>query len=219
MLVLEKDGSLSAMCGNGIRAVAKYLLDTVESITVGSTVTIEILTGTISVDILSQSDFRVAMGNILSIDANKANFLELNILLNSNDDFKKISHKLQNAKLFSSAGEPHVVLEAVMNDDEIEKLFYEIQNSAYFPDGVNLNVIEKLNNTQVKNLTFERGVNAFTQSCGTGSTSVSEYIFQKYRLNKVNVINRGGELKFSRDIDGDFICTGPANKLPKDYLK
>ncbi len=212
MLVLEKDNSISAMCGNGIRAVACYLKDNYKS--TPEKITLEILTGTISVDIVdfSKNLFRVNMGPVISLSENKKNFLDIGITIPSDKKFTEIDKKLKNAKLFTSAGEPHVVVNANLNKKAIEDLFWKIQNSGFFENGVNLNVINVISQqNEIKNLTFERGVNNFTKSCGTGSTSVVNFL-NIPDGHSISIINEGGTLEFEKK-GSNFICTGPANKL------
>lgn len=211
MLVLEKDGSLSAMCGNGIRAVGKYILD--NKITSQKNIDIEILDGIIHLEYIQGNLFMVNMGVVESFEKNPDIFVDYDIVKNPDVDFKNIDLKLKNAKLFATRREPHLILEHYHNDDIILQVFDSIKKDNIFKHNVNINFLEIVENGVVKNLTCERGVDRITLSCGTGSTSVAEYMYQKYGWETIMVINRGGDLIFKRLEDGSFLCTGPADKM------
>lgn len=193
--LLEKDNTMSAMCGNGVRAAMLFLIDQglVEK---KSILTLAIADGYIDIEHLGDKMFKVNMGPINPINTKN---LPMDITA------------------FTSKGEPHVVIgmPEAPSDKKIKEMFSNIQQ--YFPKSININIVtppeENKEEVFVYNVTCERGVNDITQSCGTGSTSVAEYIFKKYGIEKLTVKNRGGDLKFQRTEDGNFICTGPADRL------
>ena len=92
----------------------------------------------------------------------------------------------------------------------------------YFPKGANVNYYDFLDDTTVRILTFERGVEDFTLACGTGSGSVATVLWLtgKSPGGRVRVVNPGGTLEFEIEgCDGkvtQLLMTGPA-ELVKVY--
>ncbi len=72
--------------------------------------------------------------------------------------------------LYIKSGEPHVVtLSESIESIDLTELGRKFQ--LYFPKGVNVNILEKIDSNTYKIKTFERGVLNVTASCGTGSLS------------------------------------------------
>lgn len=101
-------------------------------------------------------------------------------------------------------GSPHYVRfvdELVRHD--IESIGKEIRYSEKFNNqGINVNLVEQLSNDEIAILTYERGVEAETFSCGTGATACAIAFAKKHNklgetTLRVNV--KGGDLlvKFS----------------------
>jgi diaminopimelate epimerase len=75
-----------------------------------------------------------------------------------------------------------------------------INNSLVFKkDGVNVNFVEKISNSEFIVRTYERGVNNETLSCGTGVTAVAlaMYKLSKTSLNDLKIKTLGGDLSVS----------------------
>ncbi len=99
----------------------------------------------------------------------------------------KFSHieKVSNEKncLFVKMGEPHVVyIVSDLNKFDLVKVSKKIQKK--YPEGVNVNAIQRINDSYYLIKTYERGVFAETKSCGTGS--LSAFIALTYFNNKLN---------------------------------
>ena len=60
----------------------------------------------------------------------------------------------------------------------------------------NVNFYSRISESEVRNLTYERGVEDFTLACGTGSAAVAAALWSKGELfgNSLTVKNKGGEL-------------------------
>lgn len=65
----------------------------------------------------------------------------------------------------------HVVIEAP--HDAANPLVGVLRHHADFPRGVNVNMVEMISNDIIRLATFERGVEAITQACGTGAVSTA----------------------------------------------
>ena len=85
--------------------------------------------------------------------------------------FAKIK-KINNEKncLFVKFGEPHVIyLVDDLNKFDLIKIGKDLQEN--YPEGVNVDAVQKINEHLYLIKTYERGVFAETKSCGTGSLS------------------------------------------------
>lgn len=83
--------------------------------------------------------------------------------------------------LFIKMGEPHVIyLTYDLNKFDLIKTGKDLQKN--YPNGVNVNAIQKIDGLHYLIRTYERGVLAETKSCGTGS--LSSYIAISHFDNK-----------------------------------
>jgi len=84
--------------------------------------------------------------------------------------------------LFIKAGEPHVVyLVDNLNNIDLIKVGRKLQER--YPNGVNVDIIQKISEFHYLIKTFERGVFAQTKSCGTGS--LSSYVAISHLNDKI----------------------------------
>ena len=72
-----------------------------------------------------------------------------------------------------------------------------LRHHPFFPKGANVNYYSRISDTEVKVLTFERGVEDFTLACGTGCGSVATALWLQGRLpgGCLTLQNRGGTLR------------------------
>jgi len=200
------DGSIAPMCGNGIRAFTKFLLDlgTIDS----KEVVINTLAGPMNMTI-HQDSYTVNLGSpevslsepLLKFETKGLEEISLSI-----------NH--QTVKGYPiNLGTIHFVV-YVNNLNEYDDIATFISNHEVFPSKINVNFVQVLDKNSVRIKTFERGV-GWTLSCGTGSSS-SAYV--SYLLGKTNkditVIVPGGTLTVEIKEDQVYL-TGPANKVAK----
>ena len=221
-------GSWSTMCGNGVRAVTRYLIDRGKLnclIKTGS--------GTRQVSILSDNQFRVCMGKFtmekkyLKKYIRDFNFHNL-IPPQYRSGVKTIIAGLNGDASEDGAidGEPHLAI-FLPGKFHLNQLMYLAKvlgpavtaNRAVFPECINTNfvVLGKRNgrNLTVNACTFERGVTYVTKACGTGATVIGSYLLSKNPLlSKVNVRMPGGMLVIEQ-LEDQYYMTGPANPLPE----
>lgn len=85
--------------------------------------------------------------------------------------------------LFIRMGEPHIIyLVDDLKKFDLIKIGKRLQQN--YPEGVNVNAIQKVNDFCYLIKTYERGVFAETKSCGTGS--LSAYLAVSYFSNKLH---------------------------------
>ena len=191
----NSDGSVAEMCGNGIRVMARYLTD--RGYQASGIYAINTRDGRKFLSVPDEGDISVNMGKVTQVNG------EVSVL--------------QNSKTFVGlnidVGNPHAV---VFTDDletvgDLKKSPAVLPEDAY-PEGVNIEFVEIVDNGEIKMRVFERGVGE-TQSCGTGTCAVAlaATIKSKKTLPIKWVINPpGGRLVVEIDGHSNATLTGPA---------
>lgn len=214
MVMYNPDGSRGAMCGNGIRCVAKYLFD--EGYTNGETeFTIE------SMGAIKHIKVNVIDGKVVSarVDMGKPILKASDIPVNF-DGEKCVNQPVTFAdRKFNmtcvSMGNPHAVMfiDEHPTDFDLNKYGKTAeQNTELFPDRVNAEFAKVIDRENIEMRVYERGTGE-TLACGTGAcaTAVSA-ILNGYCNNKVTVHLLGGDLliEWSGNENDSVIMTGPA---------
>ncbi|KAB8131809.1 diaminopimelate epimerase [Gracilibacillus oryzae] len=196
MRIFNNDGSEGKNCGNGLRCVAKYayehnLVDDVKF-------TIETKAGNVIAEVHGNrsrvEEVTVNMGKpILQRE-------KIPMLGESSQQVVAEEFPVENAVLSVttvSMGNPH----AVFFVDHIEEaplttLGPVIEKDRRFPEGVNVEFIEKINDNELHFRVWERG-SGVTQACGTGACAsvVAAILNGKLERNKeITVHLAGGDL-------------------------
>jgi diaminopimelate epimerase len=211
MRMFNADGSEAQMCGNGIRCVAKYLYD--QERVSGTTVNIETAAGVRNIEVIPDADGKagkavVHMGEPQLLRGEipmhgAAQEQALNVALQVEDETFEVS--------CVSLGNPHCVV--FVEDVErfaVEKWGPLLENHAWFPERANVEFVEILSPTEVKQRTWERGAGE-TLACGTGASAVVVVAFLTGRCER-NIVNhlRGGDLYMEYTPQGYVRMTGPA---------
>lgn len=214
MVMYNPDGSRGAMCGNGIRCVAKYLFD--EGYTNGKTeFTIE------SMGAIKHIKVNVIDGKAVSarVDMGKPILKASDIPVNF-DGEKCVNQPVTFAyREFNmtcvSMGNPHAVMFIDEHPIDFDLNKYgktAEQNTELFPDRVNAEFAKVIDRENIEMRVYERGTGE-TLACGTGAcaTAVSA-ILNGYCDNKVTVHLLGGDLliEWSGNENDSVIMTGPA---------
>ena len=214
MVMYNADGSRGAMCGNGIRCVAKYLFDegytnnenefTIESMGAIKHIKVNVIDG-------KAVSARVDMGKPIL----KASDIPVNF-----DGEKCVNQPVTFAdREFNmtcvSMGNPHAVMFIDEHPSEFDLNKYGSiaeQNTSLFPDRVNAEFAKIIDRNNIEMRVYERGAGE-TLACGTGAcaTAVSA-ILNGYCDNKVTVHLLGGDLliEWSGNENDSVIMTGPA---------
>lgn len=214
MVMYNADGSRGAMCGNGIRCVAKYLFDegytnnekefTIESMGAIKHIKVNVIDG-------KAVSARVDMGKPIL----KASDIPVNF-----DGEKCVNQPVTFAdRKFNmtcvSMGNPHAVMFIDEHPTDFDLNKYGSiaeQNTSLFPDRVNAEFAKIIDRSNIEMRVYERGAGE-TLACGTGAcaTAVSA-ILNGYCDNKVTVHLLGGDLliEWSGNENDSVIMTGPA---------
>jgi diaminopimelate epimerase len=170
MRIFNPDESEAEMCGNGIRCLAKYIVDKgyeqylVEKGSTKDSFPVETLAGMIQVSTKYDLDeeFKAAIG----MPAPKFNRSE--IPATGEGEYKE--EILEYTVYAVNTGVPHaVVFVDEVGAIDMAELAPAIRNHHSFLAGANVNFVEKREENLLHIRTYERGVEAETLSCGTGA--------------------------------------------------
>ena len=213
MRMFNADGSEAEMCGNGVRCVAKYIYD--HDICRKETVAIETGAGVLTIDLVVKGDSvvqaKVDMGEPILTPA------EIPTTLPAGDDGAVVSVPLEvDGRQFEatcvSMGNPHCVIFVDEATDElVHKIGPMIETDSRFPARVNVEFVEIVSKSEVKQRTWERG-SGETLACGTGASAVCVAGVLAGRTDR-KITNHllGGTLILEWDAESNHVFkTGPA---------
>ena len=207
------DGSVAEMCGNGVRCVAKYLVD--RGLVTGDEVRVDTRGGTKVVEVTARhadgtvADVRVDMGVPVPGE------VDVTVDVGDGPPFGADGA----VRLTTvSMGNPHAVV--VVNDPDrfpLAALAARLRGHELFPDGVNVEVITVASRTRVRGRIHERGVGE-TLSSGTGSSAMAVAAMLLELVDRrVEVTLPGGALGV--DWTGaQLLVTGPAVEVARGTL-
>ena len=210
MDMYNSDGSAGAMCGNGIRCVAKYVYD--YGLTDKTSISVSTRSGIKYLD-LTVEDGKVVQVKV-DMGAPVLKALEIPVLF---DKEQVVDEPISiNGKSFRmtcvSMGNPHCVVPVEdVNDLKIEEIGPEFEHNDCFPDRVNTEFIRVIDRKTVQMRVWERGAGE-TWACGTGACAVAvACIINGWTEEEVVVKLRGGDLKICWDKEKNTVyMTGPA---------
>jgi diaminopimelate epimerase len=164
MRLFQPDESEAEMCGNGIRCLVKYAFDAKYA---KESCTVETLAGEVGVAMEYKED---EFSATITIPTPK--FDRKDIPATGEGEYKE---KIGEYEVYAvNTGVPHAVIfvDAVESVD-IAAVASAIRHHASFPQGANVNFVQRGTGDSITIRTFERGVEAETLSCGTGATAAA----------------------------------------------
>ncbi|MDO4519083.1 MAG: diaminopimelate epimerase [Eubacteriales bacterium] len=209
------DGSQGAMCGNGIRCVAKYAYD--YGIVNKSQISIATKSGIKYVDLTIENGkavlVKVNMGAPILETAKIPVAADTPTVINAPIEVDGTSYRFTGV----SMGNPHAV---VYMDDvdglEIEKIGPKFEFHPAFPDRVNTEFVKLIDRHTVQMRVWERG-SGETLACGTGACAVAVASILNGHVDgdqPVTVKLLGGDLQIYWDRNENLVyMTGPATTV------
>ena len=215
MRMFNADGSEGMMCGNATRCIGKYVYD--NGMTDKTDITLETKSG------IKRLKLFVKDGKVetVLVDMGKAIIKPADIPVKSElDTF--ISQKItvngkEETVTCVSMGNPHCVLftDTPVDTIELEKIGSYFENHELFPERINTEFANVLDDHTVKMRVWERG-SGETWACGTGAcaTAVAACLngYCK-RGEEITLKLRGGDLAITYNEDGTVLMRGPAAKV------
>ena len=215
MQMFNADGSESEMCGNGIRCVAKYIHD--HGIATKPSLTIETDAGVLGIELHLGQDARVER---VTVDMGTPQLGAPEIPTTLQADGTVVDLPVEfGGKQFQatcvSMGNPHCILFVEQASDELVLgLGPIIESDPRFPNRINVEFVEVISRTEVRQRTWERG-SGETWACGTGASAVCVAGVLTNRTER-RITNHllGGDLVLEWDREGGHIMmTGPATEV------
>lgn len=187
----NSDGSSAEMCGNAARCVGKYIFE--RELSGSKKIFIQTLAGLVEVQKRSETSVSVQMNSI-------KNSNKLNVVLS---DGRTISG------IFVDTGVPHFVTDVLLSKEECKQIRW---NKCFFSNGTNVTMILNPNDSNVSAISFERGVENFTASCGTGAVAAAFWMKEnKNKKKNIEVQMPGGCLTVEWFLNENTpILVGPA---------
>lgn len=211
MIMYNADGSEGAMCGNGIRCVAKYAYE--HGIVKESHISIETKSG------IKDLELTVEDGIVTYVKVNMGKAVlrpeEIPLMAEGEDFIARpliVAGKDYTATCVSM-GNPHcVIFTSGIDDLDLEKTGPLFENHEMFPDRINTEFVEVIDGHAIRMRVWERG-SGETISCGTGTcAAVVAAVLNGYcrRGEEIEVQIRGGKLYDTYMENGEVFMRGPA---------
>lgn len=188
MLVLNADGSVPEMCGNGLRCVAAHL---------ASRASLHEFT----VDTGAGAKACIVHGAGVTIDMGSATVRGERALLGQD-------------LVLVETGNPHAIAFGAFGPSEVQRLGPQLAQHEAFPAGTNVE-FARMTDHGIDLVVWERGV-GLTLACGTGAVATVAAAMSKGLVPSgapVSVRLPGGTLVIEQDASGTMRMTGPARKV------
>ena len=186
----NSDGTRGEMCGNGARCICRFAY---EMGIAGEKMVVQTDAGLVPGWRLDESTYRVKLNNPGVLDLHRkadAAYVEL-----------------------GNPGVPHAVKEVPGLTWEDGPRLWEMAKALRFdpafPKGANANLYTWLDDTTIRILTFERGVEDYTLACGTGTGSTAAALWASGELpgGYLKAENRGGMLSVTVEGENGVITS------------
>lgn len=210
MRMFNADGSEGKMCGNATRCIGKYLYD--NGIVKSDKISLETLSG------IKYLDCTVENGKVklVTVDMGKAELDPAKIPTTLKGDIAVNVPHTVDGKQYNitcvSMGNPHCI---VFGGDpdliELEKIGPNFENDSIFPERVNTEFAQIIDDKTIKMRVWERG-SGETLACGTGACATAVAAVLNGYCKKGEDITlklRGGDLIINYT-DERVLMTGPA---------
>lgn len=214
MIMYNADGSEGAMCGNGIRCVAKYVYD--HDIVKKEKMSVETKSGIRHLELTIEDGKAV----YVTVNMGEAILAPSRIPVKAEgDDFIARTIQVEGQDYVVtcvSMGNPHcVVFTDGIDSMDLEKTGPLFENHPLFPDRINTEFVEVIDRHTLKMRVWERG-SGETISCGTGTcaTTVAAVLNGHCdRGEEIEVRIRGGVLYDTYLENGEVLMKGPATEV------
>lgn len=210
MDMYNADGSQSEMCGNGIRCVGKFVYD--KALTSKTEFTVETLGGIKTLWLTIENNqavmVKVDMGepilkpSLIPVCSNNEQFIDEEITVDG---------ETYNITCVSM-GNPHAITYVDSTDDlDLQKIGPSFENHPLFPNRINTEFVQIVNENYCKMRVWERG-SGETFACGTGTcATVVSNVLNGLTNAKCEVELLGGNLFIEwNKLNNRVYMTGPA---------
>ena len=190
MHYFNSDGTTAELCVNGVRCTAKYAYD--NDLVTESMITVQAPVGNLIATIED---------SVVKVSAPTPTYVEEPIYI---DELSGIKAEI---------GNPHLLVEVDEVDSfDLQSFSKKVAMSNIFPDGVNVEIYQIIDNNYIKTRVFERGVGE-TDACGSGALCLFNYVYSEQKvLNPTTILFPGGELDLEYKNE-EFFLSGAVTYL------
>jgi diaminopimelate epimerase len=219
MRIFNPDGSEPEMCGNAIRCVAKYVRDS--GIKSNKKISVETLAGIKKLEITSNGKISYVKVNMGKPKLERRDIPALGEGKLLGEKIKINSGEIEIHGV--NTGVPHaVVFVQDIAHADLMKIGRAIRFHPIFPEGANVNLLEKVGENSFKVRTYERGVEGETLACGTGivASAVIACILGEASIEMpIKLEAKGGTLYVEKNKKGEWFMNGPAEFVFEGEVK
>jgi len=225
MRMFNPDGSEAEACGNGLRCLAKYIVDNgllsrkQEAALSQNQILVETIAGIRRVGLYKigeSTKIQVGMGTPkfeaseipVVIEPGKGSEVDIKPMLS----YSVVIEGEELLLNFVSMGNPHAVCfwQHPVADFPLPQIGPKVEHLAIFPNRVNFEVANVVSRQQIEARVWERGAGV-TLACGTGACAIAVAAqLYGYTDNEVDIKLPGGVLQAEWDGVGEVFLSGPA---------
>lgn len=193
-VIYNGDGSQAAHCGNGARAVARFVKDHGLSDAADNTFTM--LSRSIHTHYVDNDHISVDMGGV-NIDS------PFDLMFN---------HQTLSVTPVMLAN-PHAIIMGLLDKTELMAIGELLNHHPRFPDGVNVSIMRIENPQSLHIAVYERGV-GITLACGSAACAAAALAFKLKRVTSPCTVHMpGGDCEVAWSSNDTLILTGPAVRV------
>ena len=198
--IYNPNGDLAEACGNGTRCIAKLLFDENSK----SELKIKSDAGILIAKKINNQSISINLGKL------SHNWQDIPLIKNIDTLNMPININGFSPGVAVNIGNPHIVFFGNnIEDVDLSSIGPKIENNELFPEKTNVELIEIINDTEIKMRVWERGT-GITLACGSGAcAAVYAGTLKKLLDNKVEVKLERGSLYVSIE-NNESIMIGPA---------
>jgi len=220
MRTWDTDGSEAETCGNGIRCLARYVLEkglispdvpeiTIETVATINRAKLEKKGGKVVKFWVNMGKPRLTDKEIpVKIKAGQGRVVDINNMIVYTDTIGGMELTLN----LVSMGNPHAVhfLNTPVADFPLDKIGPLVENLPIFPQRVNFEIARVLDRDHIEARVWERGVGE-TLACGSGACAITTASkLNGFTDTKIDIRLPGGVLNAELNGSGEVILGGPA---------
>ncbi len=215
MRIFNSDGSEGKNCGNGLRCVAKYAYE--HQLVQERSFFIETLSGLVKAEVFVENGIVTKV----TVDMGKPRLKRSEVPMIGEEAEQVVAEKIEVAGEVHeitavSMGNPHAIFYVDDIDNApVTTLGPIVEKDQRFPEGVNVEFVEVVNDHELHFRVWERG-SGVTQACGTGACAavVASVLNGKTARNKETIVHlAGGDLYITWTDEGNVLMTGPAETI------
>jgi diaminopimelate epimerase len=220
MRTFDTDGFESETCGNGIRCLAKYIIDkglvshdiekiTIETVATINKIRVERKGGEIVKFWANMGKPRFKAEQIpVNFKAGRGEVIDIKSML----AYRVVVEGSELTLNLVSMGNPHAVhfINKPVADFPLSQMGPAVENMSIFPKRVNFEVARILDQNNIEARVWERGVGE-TLACGSGACAIAVASkIRGYTEYRVDIKMPGGVLNVELNGDSEVILGGPA---------